>query len=236
MRAVPRHPLEPPRAAPALAGRRRVLRTVPPGRIDAAPAAHHVPRRRSQHGRLRGRAHRPSALLATGCARAGADDARGAVRARADPRPRTGRAGRLLHAPSASATDGPTRSREIGVRVERHRFEWTRRTARPFTTTTGGRVLLGSARPVDGRMPMAEYLDWVRVEAAHRLRSPTSRIGASRRRRSRRSPRSRGCHVPTQALPAELVLGRRDRAPRDHHSALVDDDHPPTGPAAARAV
>jgi len=53
-----------------------------------------------------------------------------------------------------------------GIAVRRHAFEWTRRTARAFITTTHGRILLGSARPGDGLMPLAEYLDWVRREAA----------------------------------------------------------------------
>ena len=90
--------------------------------------------------------------------------------------------------------------RELGVRVERHRFEWTRRTARPFATTTAGRVLLGSARPVDGRMPMAEYLDWVRVEAAsapvtylpHR-REPAAQLAAVAARSRASTSRSRLC-------------------------------------------
>ena len=95
--------------------------------------------------------------------------------------------------------------RELGVRVERHRFDWTRRTARPFTTATSGRVLLGSARPVDGRMPIADYLDWVRMEAAsapvtylpHR-REPAAQVAAV--------AAVPGVHISKQALPAELVL------------------------------
>lgn len=74
---------------------------------------------------------------------------------------------------------------ELGARIGDHRFEWTRRTARPYSTTTAGRVLLGSARPVDGRMPLPAYLDWVRAEAVagpitylpHR-REPASQIAA----------------------------------------------------------
>jgi hypothetical protein len=74
---------------------------------------------------------------------------------------------------------------ELGARIGDHRFEWTRRTARPYSTTTAGRVLLGSARPVDGRMPLTAYLDWVRAEAVagpityfpHR-REPASQIAA----------------------------------------------------------
>lgn len=94
---------------------------------------------------------------------------------------------------------------ELGARVERHGFDWTRRTARPFSTTTAGRVLLGSARPVDGRMPMAAYLDWVKVEAAdapitylpHRRESPAqiASVGSIP-----------GVVVSQSPLPAELVL------------------------------
>lgn len=94
---------------------------------------------------------------------------------------------------------------ELGARVDHHRFEWTRQTARPFTTTTGGRVLLGSARPVDGRMPLAEYLEWVRLEASvadvtylpHR-RETTAQLSAV--------AALPGVHVVTPKLPAELVL------------------------------
>lgn len=94
---------------------------------------------------------------------------------------------------------------DIGPRVERHRFEWTRRTARPFTPLSDGRVLLGSARPVDGRMPMAEYIAWVRREAAlapvtylpHRRESAAQLLEVSA---------IAGVHVWNQSLPAELIL------------------------------
>jgi hypothetical protein len=51
-----------------------------------------------------------------------------------------------------------------GVRVTPHSFAWVRRTARP-TTVPGNRVLLGSARPTDGLIPLPEYLAWVAAEA-----------------------------------------------------------------------
>lgn len=94
---------------------------------------------------------------------------------------------------------------DLGVRVDRHGFEWTRRAARPFTTTTAGRVLLGSARPVDGRMPLGEYLDWVRAEAAVAPITylPHRREPASQRAEVEAIP---GVVVSTAALPAELVL------------------------------
>lgn len=94
---------------------------------------------------------------------------------------------------------------DIGVRVERHRFEWTRRTARPFTPVTDGRVLLGSARPVDGRMPLAEYLDWVRREASL---APVTYLPHRRESAAQTAAVSAvpGVHVWTQSLPAELIL------------------------------
>ncbi len=51
-----------------------------------------------------------------------------------------------------------------GIRVTPHTLEWVRRTARPIDIP-GRRVLLGSARPVDGLMPMDDYLAWVAAEA-----------------------------------------------------------------------
>lgn len=103
---------------------------------------------------------------------------------------------------------GEARLRELderGYRVARHAFEWTRRTARAFVTTTAGRVLLGSARPVDGRMPLAEYLDWVRWEAS---RAPVTYLP------HRREPENQidavaaipGVHLDRQSLPVEMVL------------------------------
>jgi len=94
---------------------------------------------------------------------------------------------------------------ELGARIERHRFEWTRRTARPFSTSTGGRVLLGSARPVDGRMPMADYLDWVSAEAAVAPVTylPHRRESAAQVAAVASIP---GVHLAPQSLPAELIL------------------------------
>jgi hypothetical protein len=94
---------------------------------------------------------------------------------------------------------------ELGARIEGHRFEWTRRSARPFSTRTAGRVLLGSARPADGRMPLPAYLDWVMAEAAvapvtyfpHR-REPASQLSAV--------TAIPGVVLSTLALPAELAL------------------------------
>ena len=52
-----------------------------------------------------------------------------------------------------------------GIRVRPHRLEWVRRTARPIEVP-GNRVLLGSARVVDGILPLDNYLAWVAREAA----------------------------------------------------------------------
>jgi hypothetical protein len=52
-----------------------------------------------------------------------------------------------------------------GIRVRPHTLEWVRRSARPITVP-GNRVLLGSARPVDGLLPLERYLAWVAAEAA----------------------------------------------------------------------
>ena len=103
---------------------------------------------------------------------------------------------------------GPERTdalSEIGARVESHRFEWTRRTARPFSTTTGGRVLLGSARPVDERMPLHEYLDWVRAEAAQ---APVTYLPHRREPGSQLSAVAAipGVVMTRQNLPVELAL------------------------------
>lgn len=103
---------------------------------------------------------------------------------------------------------GAHRLRELderGYTVARHAFEWTRRTARAFVTTTAGRVMLGSARPVDGRMPLPEYLDWVRREAS---RAPLTYLP------HRREPEGQlaavtaipGVRLDRQSLPVEMLL------------------------------
>ncbi|MET0303690.1 MAG: hypothetical protein ABW040_06545 [Microbacteriaceae bacterium] len=51
-----------------------------------------------------------------------------------------------------------------GFTTERHTFAWTRRTA-PAAHELGRRIVLGSARPVDGRMPLPHFVDWVRAIA-----------------------------------------------------------------------
>lgn len=91
-----------------------------------------------------------------------------------------------------------------GVRIKNHRFEWTRATARP-SADLGPRVLMGSARPVDGRMAPADYLAWVAAVAAsgavtylpHR-REPEAQLQAVRA--------IPGVSRSAVRLPAELVL------------------------------
>lgn len=47
-----------------------------------------------------------------------------------------------------------------GFGIRRHRFEWTRSTA-PAVPEVSGRIVLGSAQPVDGRIALSEYIAWV---------------------------------------------------------------------------
>ena len=60
--------------------------------------------------------------------------------------------------------DRMTALADRGIRVKPHRLDWVRRTARPIAVP-GNRVLLGSARAVDGLIPMHKYLAWVATEA-----------------------------------------------------------------------
>jgi hypothetical protein len=60
--------------------------------------------------------------------------------------------------------DRMTALADRGIRVRPHSLEWVRRTAQPIVVP-GNRVLLGSARPVDGLIPIDQYLAWVATEA-----------------------------------------------------------------------
>jgi len=96
-----------------------------------------------------------------------------------------------------------------GMTVATHRFEWTRASASrgraPEDLTRSGRVLLGSARPVDGRLDVGVYLAWVTAEASiapltylpHR-REPSTQLDAVRA--------IAGVTVSDAHLPAELLL------------------------------
>jgi hypothetical protein len=91
-----------------------------------------------------------------------------------------------------------------GIRIRNHRFDWTRASA-PASRSLGSRVVMGSARPVDRRMPLDEYLRWVGAVAAsgavtylpHR-REPESQLAAVRG--------IPNVTVSPERLPAELVL------------------------------
>jgi hypothetical protein len=65
----------------------------------------------------------------------------------------------------AFGDDRLTALSDRGIHVTPHRLGWVRRTARPITVP-GNRVVLGSARVVDGIVPLHEYLSWVSTEAA----------------------------------------------------------------------
>jgi hypothetical protein len=90
-----------------------------------------------------------------------------------------------------------------GARVGRHRFDWTRRSAPPCDIR--GRVILGSALPVDGRMPLAAYLDWVAVAAGSEgaVYLPHRRETARQRDAVARIP---GVEVRVTGLPLEITL------------------------------
>jgi hypothetical protein len=94
---------------------------------------------------------------------------------------------------------------ELRMSVERHTFAWTRQTARPTLTPSTARVLLGSALPIDGRMPLPEYLDWVRYEAsiAPLTYLPHRRETFEQLEAVAAIP---GVEVSAHHLPAELVL------------------------------
>ncbi|MEU1973327.1 hypothetical protein ABZ477_16865 [Microbacterium sp. NPDC019599] len=105
-----------------------------------------------------------------------------------------------------TAFEIPERDRltEHGVAVQPHRFEWTRATA-PEAADIGPRVVMGSARPVDGRMALADFIAWVEAVAAtgpvtylpHRRETP-AQLDAVRG--------IRNVAISPARLPAELVL------------------------------
>lgn len=95
-----------------------------------------------------------------------------------------------------------------GFGIRRHDFSWTRASA-PAATELGRRIVLGSARPVDGRMSLADYLAWVTDAAAggavylpHR-RETSEQLDAV--------AAIAGVEIRETGLPVELVLaGARD--------------------------
>jgi hypothetical protein len=90
-----------------------------------------------------------------------------------------------------------------GFGIRRHDFAWTRATA-PRAPELGRRIVLGSARPVDGRMRLLDYLRWVRDAAAggaaylpHRRETPEQLDAVAA---------VPGVRILETKLPVELVL------------------------------
>lgn len=90
------------------------------------------------------------------------------------------------------------------VGVTRHGFAWTRAHARPLALPAS-RVVLGSARPVDGHIGMERFLTWVRAEAALGAVTylPHRREPGAQREAVARIP---GVHVIDPGMPVELAL------------------------------
>src|SRR5699024_2680357 len=108
------------------------------------------------------------------------------------------------------------RLRELGVGVQHHAFEWLRAAATRTPAADAvreDRVILGSARVVDGHMPRTEYLQWVRDSArgADTAYLPHRREEEDVLAAVAALPRVR---VVRTGLPIELVLAGR-RAPRE---------------------
>jgi hypothetical protein len=91
-----------------------------------------------------------------------------------------------------------------GIRVARHDFPWTRASADPLDPP-GERVLLGSALPSDGHVPIPEYLRWVARQAAD---GEIVYLPHRRERRDVLDTVRRMPHVELleTGLPVELVL------------------------------
>jgi hypothetical protein len=104
----------------------------------------------------------------------------------------------------ALGDDRMTALADRGIRVRPHKLEWVQRTARPIALP-GNRVLLGSARPVDGLVPIDRYLAWVAAEGA-----AGDLAYLPHRRESREIvdavARFPGVQVVDTGLPVELVL------------------------------
>lgn len=90
-----------------------------------------------------------------------------------------------------------------GFAIRRHDFAWTRATA-PDASDLGRRIVLGSARPIDGRMLLVDYLRWVRDAAGdgavylpHRRETPEQLSAVAS---------LPGIRIRETRLPVELVL------------------------------
>ncbi|WES65621.1 hypothetical protein P0L94_06010 [Microbacter sp. GSS18] len=102
------------------------------------------------------------------------------------------------------------RLHDRGIAVAEHAFAWTRDTA-PGAAVTTPRVILGSSRPVDGRMSSDEYVAWVRriADGGSASYLPHRREPAAQRRAVGAIA---GVEVVDTGLPAELVLAGTARA------------------------
>ncbi len=91
-----------------------------------------------------------------------------------------------------------------GIPVTRHRLQWLRSTARPVPVP-GTRLLIGSALPTDGRVPVAGYLAWVAEEAA---KAPLTYLPHRRETPEVLSAVAGipGVRIHRTGLPIELVL------------------------------
>ena len=101
-----------------------------------------------------------------------------------------------------------------GFDVRHHDFVWTRATA-PAAPELGRRIVLGSARPVDGRMSLADYLAWVTDSATegavylpHRRETPEQLDAVAL---------VAGIRIRETRLPVELVLAGA-REPLEIHT------------------
>ena len=100
--------------------------------------------------------------------------------------------------------------RDRGFGIRRHGFEWTRASA-TAAQELGRRVVLGSAQPVDGRMTLSDYLDWVRDAATpgpavylpHRRETPEQLDAVGK---------VPGVTIRETDLPVELVLAGASQA------------------------
>ena len=91
-----------------------------------------------------------------------------------------------------------------GIATRRHSFAWTRSAADP-PALPGDRVLLGSALPTDGHVPIPEYLRWVAGQADDDavVYLPHRRERSDVLDAVRRMPQ---VHLLETGLPVELVL------------------------------
>lgn len=97
--------------------------------------------------------------------------------------------------------------REAGGTVHENRFGWVRR-AGSAIRMPHSRVLLGTARVVDGLLPAEAHLAWVRAQAAV---GPVSYLPHRRETDLDRVAAVPGLQVVTTGLPVELALAGTDR-------------------------